>query len=153
MTGWTPDELTVLADASSLRLTAGDGPDRADAIDAAYRLRASTSLELTRRIATSAPTHAMSAAEAMNATDCQASDRVSTAGCTSPFDPHLHQAQCDHTGRRRQNPDRRIGDNRIAGQAKLHEPSCEQPADHARPVDHHRRREHQQDLVRTDQVT
>ena len=26
MTGWTPDELTVLADASSLRLTAGDGP-------------------------------------------------------------------------------------------------------------------------------
>jgi len=28
MTGWTPDELTVLADASSLRLTAGDGPGR-----------------------------------------------------------------------------------------------------------------------------
>jgi hypothetical protein len=26
MTGWTPDELTVLADASSLRLIAGDGP-------------------------------------------------------------------------------------------------------------------------------
>ena len=26
MTGWIPDELTVLADASSLRLTAGDGP-------------------------------------------------------------------------------------------------------------------------------
>ena len=26
MTGWTRDELTVLADASSLRLTAGDGP-------------------------------------------------------------------------------------------------------------------------------
>jgi hypothetical protein len=26
MTGWTPDELTALAGASSLRLTAGDGP-------------------------------------------------------------------------------------------------------------------------------
>jgi hypothetical protein len=26
MTGWNQDELTVLADTSSLRLTAGDGP-------------------------------------------------------------------------------------------------------------------------------
>jgi hypothetical protein len=26
MTGWTPDELTALADASSLRLPVGDGP-------------------------------------------------------------------------------------------------------------------------------
>jgi hypothetical protein len=26
MTGWTPDELTALADASSLRLTVGDRP-------------------------------------------------------------------------------------------------------------------------------